>query len=302
MILVTSAAGQTGTRLLSQLSQRGVEVRGLVTNATSAKKVQDLGAEAVFGDLRDLDALRAAMRGVERVYHIAPTLTVREHEMGQGVIAAAQAAGVQHFVLHGVIAPYLQHINYHWAKQQIQLDLYRSGLPYTILLPTNFMQNVSWTWPLIAKEGRWELPYSTSRRLTWVDVDDVAEAAANVLTQEGHEFGTYELCGTDAYLSRDEIAQLMSNALGRRVIAVKSDVEEYLAAARRQPFFERVSEEELDQIRAMFIDYDRFGMPAGNGKVLSMLLGRPAGSYEQFVQKLAVGSRSSLITDYSAVA
>jgi uncharacterized protein YbjT (DUF2867 family) len=303
MILITAAAGQTGTRIISHLAQRKLPVRGLVTNRQSALKIEGLGAEAVVGDLRDPKSLAIAMSGVTKVYHIAPTLTVNEHAMGQAVISAAQNAGVRHFVLHGVIAPYLQHINYHWAKQLIQFDLYRSGLAYTVLLPANFMQNVSWTWPAIAREGRWELPYSTSKKLTWVDVDDVAEAAANVLTQPGHDYGTYELCGSQSYLSRDDIAKLMSAALGRDVTAVKTDVDVYLNAARSQPFFARMAADELDQIRAMFVDYDSYGMPAGNPNVLSMLLGRPAGSYQDFVAKLARrphGDREgSLITDYS---
>lgn len=304
MILITSAAGQTGTRIIAQLAKRKVPVRGLVTNRASASKIESLGAEPIIGDLRDRASLEAAMRGVDKLYHIAPTLTVNEPDMGNTVIAAAQKSGVAHFVLHGVIAPYLQHINYHWAKELVQFALYRSGLAYTVLLPTNFMQNVSWTWPLIAQKGRWELPYSTSKKLTWVDVDDVAEAAANVLTEPGHEYGTYELCGTDSFLSRDEIAALMSNALGRKIVAVKSDADAYLAAARKQPFFARVSDDELNQIRAMFVDYDLYGMPAGNPKVLSMLLGRPASTYQQFLEKLAKRDtddhQSSLITDYSA--
>lgn len=304
MILITSAAGQTGTRIISHLVQRNVQVRGLVTNPQSARKIEALGAEAVLGDLRDQSSLDLAMSGVEKIYHIAPTLTVNEHEMGRTILAAAIRSGVKRFVLHGVIAPYLQHINYHWAKELIQFDLYRSGLDYTILLPTNFMQNISWTWPRIVKEGRWELPYSTTKQLTWVDIDDLAEAAANVLTEPGHEYGTYELAGTDAFLSRSEIAILMSEALGKEVIAVKSGADEYLERARKQPFFARMSDDELSQIRAMFTDYDTYGMPAGNSKVLSMLLGRPAASYRQFLGKLvesaASNQRSRLITDYSA--
>lgn len=149
--------------------------------------------------------------------------------------------------------PYLQqHINYHWAKERIQFDLYRSGMPYSVLLPANLMQNVSWTWPSIVEKGRWELPYSTLKKLTWVDLDDVAEAAANVLSYPGYEYGTYELCGSKSFLSRDEIAVLMSSALGRKIRAVKIDINEYLALARTQPFFERMSPEEISQIRAVW--------------------------------------------------
>lgn len=302
MILITAAAGQTGTRVINHLIKRKIRVRGLVTNCRSAMKIERLGAEALVGDLRDPTALAAAMKGVSKIYHIAPSLTTKEHEMGQLVVSAALNAGVRHFVLHGVIAPYLQHINYHWAKERVQFDLYRSGMPYTVLLPANFMQNVSWTWPSIVEKGRWELPYSTSKKLTWVDLDDVAEAAARVLSSSGYEYGTYELCGSESFLSRDEIAALMTSALGRTVRAVKTDIDEYLALARTQPFFERMRPEELNQIRTMFIDYDLYGMPAGNEKVLSMILGRPAGSCLQFVRKLAKGSgqagQAGLITDY----
>jgi len=301
VILITSAAGQTGTRIIRNLVARGAQVRGYVRSQASGELVRRLGAEPVFGDLRDEAALARAMQGIRKVYHIAPSLSHREHEMGRGVIAAAQEARVGHFVLHGVMAPYLQHINYHWAKQLLQQDLYRSGLPYTVMLPTNYMQNVSWTWPLIAREGRWELPYSVDTRLTWVDLDDVAEAVANVLLEDGHEYGTYELCGRDAFLSRREIAEILGRAAGRNIVAVKSDVEAYLQHCRTQPFFSRMSDDELDQIRAMFEDYDRYGMPAGNPQVLSMLLGRPANDYATFARKLAfdgAGKASPALTTY----
>jgi len=285
-VLITAAAGQTGTRLTRLLVRRGIQVRGLVTKAASAEKIEALGGVPCLGDLRDPDALRAAMDGVQKVYHIAPTLSCDEHAMGRLVVRAAQEAGVRHFVLHGVIAPYLQNINYHYAKEKIQWDLYRSGMAYSVLLPTNFMQNISWSWPTIAREGRWELPYSVDKKLTWVDLDDVAEAAANVLTEPGHEYGTYELCGTNAFLCRREIAALMSDELGRDISAVKTGVEDYLARYRTSPFFARSTQEELDQIREMFIDYDSYGMPAGNPHVLSMLLHRPAASYRDFLRRL----------------
>jgi NAD(P)H dehydrogenase (quinone) len=297
-ILVTAAAGQTGTRLIRLLVQRGAQVRGLVTKRSSAEKVQSLGATPFVGDLRDAQALGDAMKGVSKVYHIAPTLSYDEHAMGRIVVEAAQAAGVEHFVLHGVIAPYLQNINYHYAKEKVQWDLYRSGMPYSVLLPTNFMQNISWSWPTIASQGRWELSYDVEKRLTWVDVGDVAEAAANVLTEAGHEYGTYELCGKDAFLSRREIASLMTCVMGRRVDAVKTDQDEYLEKYRNSPFFARTTQEELDQIREMFSDYDKFGMPAGNPKVLSMLLHRDASSYRDFLEKLNRAETVPGITSY----
>jgi NAD(P)H dehydrogenase (quinone) len=289
MILVTSASGQTGTRLIAHLVGRGQRVRGQVVRSQSMERVAALGAEPVIANLRDEAALRRIMRGVGRVYHIAPSLAYEEHGMGRLVLAAAAHAGVGHFVLHGVMAPYLEHLPFHWAKQCMQLDLFRSGMPYTVLMGTNYMQNVSWTWPTIVERGEWILPYSTEKRLTWLDLEDAAEAAANVLTESGHEYASYELCGKDSFLSRSEIAAMMSRALGKPVRAVKIGIDEYLNQARTMPFFQRFRDEEVAQVRAMFVDYDTYGFPAGNSKVLSMLLGRSAGSYAQFLERLAKG-------------
>lgn len=285
-ILIIGAAGQTGTRLICRLKALGLTPHAMVTRAASADTVNALGAVAVLGDAWNEANLLEAMRGVDSVYYIPPSLVVDEPRLGRGVIAAAQQAGVGHFVMHGVMAPYLDNIKYHWAKQLMQRELYRSGIPYTVLLPTNFMQNVSWTWPLIAREGRWSLPYNPHRKLTWVDLDDVAEAAAIVLTEAGHEYGTYELCGTDAFLSRAQIADMMSKTLGRPISAVQEAPQEYLEHARKQAFFGRFSDAEVAQILAMFEDYDRYGMPAGNPRVLAMLLKREPASYQDFLERL----------------
>lgn len=136
--------------------------------------------------------------------------------------------------------------------------------------------------------------------MTWVDLDEVAEAASVVLCDRSHAYATYELVGQDAFLRRAEIATLMSRVLGRDVRAVKTPVGAYLETYRRMPLFARMNEEELAQIRAMFVDYDNYGMPSGNAKVLSMLLGHPAGNYVNFLERLAKAPPRSagLITSY----
>lgn len=286
MILVTCAAGQTGTRLIPHLVQRGHKVRGLVTKQESADKIAALGAEVAFGNVRDAAAMRRAMAGVERMYYIPPSLAAGEEALNRSVVGLAKEAGVRHFVLQSAIAPYLQDVPFHWAKMTANVDLFHSGMPYTILIPANFMQNILWTWPLISEQGRWELPYRTDLPLAWIDADDLAEAAANVLTESREDdlFATYELAG--AQLSRDAIAEIVSKALGKPVKAIRADPDTFMERLKAAPRYAGRSQEEFDQIRGMFRHYDRVGCPAGNTRTLAMLLGRPVTSYAEFARKL----------------
>lgn len=286
MILVTCAAGQTGTRLIPHLVRRGQKVRGLVTQKESADKIAALGAEVAFGNVRDTEAMRSAMRGVERMYYIPPSLAAGEEALNRTVIGLARAAGIRHFVLQSAIAPYLQDVSFHWAKMTANVDLFHSGMPYTILIPANFMQNILWTWPLIEEHGRWELPYRTDLPLSWIDADDLAEAAANVLTGRGDEdmFATYELAG--ARLSRDAIAEIVSRVLGRSVKAVRAEPDAFMARLKSASRYAGRTQEEFDQIQGMFQHYDRVGCPAGNTRTLAMLLARPVTSYAEFARKL----------------
>jgi uncharacterized protein YbjT (DUF2867 family) len=288
MILVTCAAGQTGARLLRILKARGVPVRGLVRRKESAERIAALGAEVAYGDVRDLDSLRTALKGVDKIYYISPSLVAGEEALNRSVIGVAKAGGVKHFVLQSAIAPYLQDVSFHWARLTANVDLFHSGMPYTVLVPANFMQNILWTWPLVAEQGRWELPYRTDLPLSWVDAEDLAEAAANVLTGSGDEYATYELAG--AVLSRDAIARLVGDALGRPLAAVRADPETFMSKLAAAPRYAGRSAEELNQIRGMFRHYDQAGCPAGNTRTLAMLLGRPVTTYAEFAYRLAKGT------------
>lgn len=91
-------------------------------------------------------------------------------------------------------------------------------VPYTILQPAAYMQNVPSGWDQIAVEGIYRVPYAVETRLGMVDLEDVAEAAALALTERGHEGATYELAGPEA-LTQSEVATILSHGLGRPVRA-----------------------------------------------------------------------------------
>ena len=72
-VLVTGATGDTGGATVEQLLERGRQVRALAHRRDArSKRLQELGAEVVFGDFLDLDAIRAALQGVQRAYFCYP--------------------------------------------------------------------------------------------------------------------------------------------------------------------------------------------------------------------------------------
>ncbi|HLB49104.1 MAG TPA: NmrA family NAD(P)-binding protein, partial [Anaerolineales bacterium] len=206
MILVTGAGGKTGRAVIKALAARGESVRAFVHREDHVSAVKALGAaEAAVGDIHDEAALRRAMEGARAVYHICPNVNPDEVAIGRAAISAARVAGVQQFVFHSVLHPQAEAMPHHWNKLRVEESLFESGLPFTILQPTAYMQNTLATWDDILN-GEYVAPYPVETRLSLVDLNDVAEAASTVLTESGHAGATYELVGTPA-MTQMEVAE-----------------------------------------------------------------------------------------------
>jgi len=283
MILIIGAAGITGQAVIKSLARKGAPVRGLAYNEAEALTIKAAGAtEAVLGDMRDRQSLKNAMQGVQALYHICPRMKEDETDIGKNVIAAAEASGVALFGLHSCIHPELEDIHFHWAKMLVEEALIKSSLQYFIMQPTNYMQNIVWTWQQVTEEGIYSLPYSADSRLTWLDVEDLGEAVANILTEPGHIGATYEIGGPDGALTRHQICEIASRVLGRPIRAEAEPVDDYIA----RPRFKDRDPVEMQRLKTMFLFYDRYGLTCGNHHILEMLLKRKATGYEACIRRI----------------
>src|SRR5690242_6287724 len=77
-ILVTGAGGHLGANLVRRLLDEGARVRTLVRPDGDGAALDGLDVERAWGDLRDLDATRAAVRGCQHVYHCAAKVSTAE--------------------------------------------------------------------------------------------------------------------------------------------------------------------------------------------------------------------------------
>jgi uncharacterized protein YbjT (DUF2867 family) len=155
--------------------------------------------------------------------------------------------------------------------------IFACGLPFTILQPTAYMQNILASWRAIVDEGVYRVPYPPATRLSLVDLADVAEVAAKVLVEDGHEGAIYELVGSPA-LRQDDVAAELSARLGRPV-----RVEEIpLDAWERNAHLAGLSDYAVATLMQMFRYYARHGL-VGNPNVLGWLLGRAPTSLGAFL-------------------
>lgn len=281
-ILVTGANGITGRTVIRQLVARGAEVTGFIRQETSQTAIAALGATPFVGDLRDNTALRQAMAAVERVYHICPAWTPDEVEIGEAVIAAAQASDISLLGFHSVIAPHLEEVPSHWAKLQVQMALMSSGVAFSIFQPVAYMQNLAGALARSPISGNLALPYRVDAPLSWVDVEDVGEAVAVLMTRPGQRGGTYELCGTDRPLTSLDIAKIQSLIIGQEIDAFACPFEAFI----EQPPYNEFSAERLERLNAYYRFVDDFGMPAGNSRVLTMILERPPVTFSAYAERI----------------
>ena len=284
MILVTGASGKTGQAVVAALARAGASTRALVRRPSQVELLTNLGArEVVAADMRLTPEIRRAVENIRAVYHICPNVNPDEVEIGRRLTGAAKEAGVEHLVLHSVLHPQTEQMPHHWSKLRVEEALFESGLNFTILQPTAYMQNLLAGWKLITEDGVLRNPYPVATRLSLVDLEDLAEAAAIVLTKRGHTGATYELAGTPP-LTQTEVAAILSDALGRPVRAEAEPIEAWAARARSAG----LGDHPRATLTRMFHYYERHGL-VGNPNMLRWLLGREPTTVVEFARRAARG-------------
>ncbi len=237
--------------------------------------------EVIVGEMNDALAISRAIKGADAIYHICPNVHPNEVDFARLLIAAANDLGVPRLVYHSVLHPQIEAMPHHWNKLRVEEMLFGSALDITILQPTAYMQNSLAQWESMVSNGIYRVPYPIETRLSLVDLDDVAEAAAMVLTNAGHSGATYELVGTPP-LSQAEIAEAFGRALKRPVRAEAEAIESWENRARAAG----MDDYQVDTLIKMFRAYARDGLK-GNPNVLTWLLGRPPTSVAAFAARMA---------------
>lgn len=219
MILVTGATGNLGGHVVEHLKQH-LTLDQFAVLARSLAKAQSLieqGINVRVGDFNQPESLAEAFKGVRKLLLIS-TMEMNRLDQHKVVVDAAKQAGVEHIIYTGLS---IQNIETSAVKDlmishfQTEDYIRASDLSYTFLRNTMYAEAI----PQIIGEyavktgialsgGTGRVPYATRAEL--------AEAAANVLLQQGHENQTYELVGSHAY-SYQDIADILGKISNSKV-------------------------------------------------------------------------------------
>lgn len=280
MILITGASGKTGQAIIKALAKRTANIRAIVHHPHQIEAIKAIGAgEAYAVDLNDQEGLAKVARDIQVIYHICPNVNPNEVEIGQTIITTARKCNIPRVVYHSVLHPQVEAMPHHWLKMRVEEMLFESGLDWTILQPCAYMQNILAGWKTITSDGIYYVPYKTESRLSIVDLEDIAEVAARVLLEEGHDYAIYELAGPQA-LSQDEIANHLSRALRKPVVARVLDRAVWKERAKASG----MSSYAIETLIKMFEYYETNGLP-GNPRVLSCLLERKPTTLAEFLNR-----------------
>jgi uncharacterized protein YbjT (DUF2867 family) len=186
----------------------------LARNPDKAGALKGPGVEIVAGDLAKPESLGPALKGIDKAFLLCPPVP-NQVELEGGFVRAAKAAGLRHIVKFSAMtaAPEVPS-RFPRAHGQIEKQIRESGLSWTFLRPTFFMQNLLGFAEMV-RHGVIYQPAGQGRAAL-VDARDIAAVAVAALTESGHEGKAYEITGPEL-LSYDDVAAIFAKVMGKPV-------------------------------------------------------------------------------------
>src|SRR5450432_997651 len=270
-VLVTGATGKQGGHLARELIARGHSVRALTRKPESpaAVSLAERGVTIVPGDFDDQGILERAARGVDAIFAMSTPFgggEKKETREGINIVRAASNAGVSHLVYSSVAgADRATGIPHFDSKFEVEKEIRRSSIPFTIVAPVFFMENflADWMAAGIAR-GSIAMALPATRRLQQIAVADIAQFTALVIERRESFLGKRIDIASDE-LTVATVAADISAKTGRHIeytaLPVDAVRQQNEDVARMFEWFDRVGyDADVVGLRSLYpeVDWHRF--------------------------------------------
>lgn len=250
VVLVTGATGKQGGAVAQALLRKGFAVRAFTRKPESAAamEMKNAGAAILQGSFDDKESLEKSVKGAEIVFAMSTPFeggAVVETSQGVALADAAKAAGIKHFVYTSVgNADKGTGVPHFDSKFKVEQHIREIGIPFTIIAPVFFMENLVSPWSLPAiKGGQWMFGLPASRKLQQIAVSDIASFAALVIEDRNSFLGKRIDIASDD-LTGAEAVGILSRVSGRTIEYIQQPVEQIRAMgedfAKMSEWFDRV--------------------------------------------------------------
>jgi len=223
-ILVTGATGQQGGALARLLLKKKHEVYALIRStkleSPKAQNLRNQGAKLVEADLDKPESLEQATNGIDSVFLMGTWVEVGtegEIRRGKMMVDIAKEKKIEHIVYSSVVnADKNTGIPHFESKYKVEQHIKNSGIPYTIIGPTFFMDNLLSYSLAGLQQGQVALPLSPSRILQQSAVENIAEFSALALERRNSFIGKRIDIASDE-ITGEQTAKVLSNELGHKI-------------------------------------------------------------------------------------
>jgi uncharacterized protein YbjT (DUF2867 family) len=283
MILITGSTGNVGSEVVKQLANAGHKVRALVRDPKEATGRLPTIVDVVVGDLDNVDTLVNAMKGVVKLYLLAP-LSPSLQQQEANVVEAAKRASVKHIVKHSVLGAQWESIalaKWHRAGERL---VEQSATQWTHIRPSGFFSNAL-NWASMIKQGGTVYYPTGEGKLGIVDVRDIAAVAVKCLTEPGHSAKTYDVTGPVALSTREQV-EIIGRAVGKQLKYV--DIPD---AAARESMLGMGMPPQLVEMMIEFTNAIKAGQTATVTDTVQKLTGKTPRTFESWAQEYAASFR-----------
>ncbi|RYU93024.1 SDR family oxidoreductase [Emticicia agri] len=283
MILITGATGHFGAATIDFLLKKGFRAKDIAALVRDEAKAGDLKAKGITileGDYNHYESLLKAFQGIDKLLFVSGNDVLNRGKQHENVVNAAKEAGVGHVVYTSFsrkneteTSPIYIVAKTHLATEQA---LKESGLTYTILRNNIYADFIPmFVGPTVLETGVFVPAGDTPVAFTLRN--DMAEAAANVLTGKGHENKDYVISNTEAVTFHD-IARFISEASGKQVGYISPEPETYVQVLTNAGL-----PAEVIGVSAGFAEGFRQGEFSSTETDLANLLGRKPATVKDFL-------------------
>jgi uncharacterized protein YbjT (DUF2867 family) len=267
-VFVTGATGTVGAHLVSELTEKGVEVKALTRNPERA--VFPKGVESIKGDLMHPESFAEYLVGVDSLYLISSSDKLgAELQTNPTIISLAQEAGVKKVALLSVL-----------GDEELKEAIQASTLQWTFIEAVGFMANAlemnGWKEAIQKGEGIRELGLNNPGAV--IHEADIASVFATVLLEEGHHQQTYQITGPEALTVAEQLT-ILSEVLETPIKYEEKSVEE----AKENWKEEGYTEEDIEFFIQMALNPPEVGYTVL--PTVKELTGRPARTFREWAEE-----------------